>query len=63
MKLNAYLTKHDISERKFGECIGYSQASVNRYCNGRVPEPEAMRRILEVTNGEVTPNDFYAEAA
>ena len=63
MKLKAYLAKNEISERVFGERIGTSQASVNRYCNGRVPEPETMRKIIEVTGGEVTANDFYAQEA
>ncbi len=63
MKLRSYLEKNGISERAFADRIGCSQASVNRYCGERIPEPDTMRKIIEITGGEVTANDFYAQEA
>lgn len=63
MTLRQYLNEQQLSERAFAEKIGVKQATVNRYCAGRVPQPEVMRKITEITSGQVTANDFFAEAA
>ncbi len=57
--LAAYLADRKISEEAFGRAIGVSQAAVNRYKRGRVPEPPVMRRIISETEGKVTANDWY----
>jgi transcriptional regulator with XRE-family HTH domain len=63
MKLRQYLDEQNLSERVFAEKIGVKQATVNRYCAGRIPQPDVMRKIVDVTGGQVTANDFFAEAA
>ena len=39
--------------------IGATQAAVSRYANGkRTPRPALLSKIVEVTKGRVTANDF-----
>lgn len=64
MTLDEWLILRNLSETEFAERIGRSQASVNRYRHGlRLPDREAMIRIIETTGGAVTANDFYREVA
>jgi transcriptional regulator with XRE-family HTH domain len=40
--------------------LGVRAVSVGRYERGtRVPEKRVMQRIIEVTKGQVTPNDWF----
>lgn len=60
MKLRDFLSARDMSEAQLGRLLGIGQATVNRYVRGeRIPRLEVMRRIVEVTEGEVGPADFY----
>jgi len=61
MKLKEYLILKKQSIEDFSLELGLSYAAVRLYVNaGRVPTPKVMRKIIEITNGAVTPNDFYA---
>lgn len=60
MTLDSWLLAQRISEIEFGLKIGRTQASVNRYRRGlRIPDVGTMRKIVAVTQGAVTANDFY----
>jgi hypothetical protein len=64
MGLQEYLTTNSTSRADFAQKIGVSVESVRRYLNeGRVPEPAVMYKIIEVTDGLVTANDFFGIAA
>lgn len=65
MKLGNWLRENDQTMAAFAARVGVSNASViAKYVNGhRIPKPEIMRRIEIATGGQVTPNDFFAEAA
>ncbi len=39
--------------------LGVRQPSVNRYLKGQVLVPPVMQRLIDVTGGEVTANDFF----
>lgn len=59
MQLADYLKANGISDEDFGDAIGVSRQSVHRYkMFGRFPEKPILARIVEVTAGAVTPNDF-----
>jgi transcriptional regulator with XRE-family HTH domain len=59
MDLKAYLDARGLSDTQFAVEIGVSLEAVRRYRQGaRFPKPSVMRRIMEVTKGAVTPNDF-----
>jgi transcriptional regulator with XRE-family HTH domain len=45
----------------FADRLGVSVQAVHRYLNGeRLPRPDVMVRIAEITGGAVKPNDFYS---
>ena len=64
MNLASYLEKNDLTATAFAAQIGVAIATVTRAARGEImPSPETMKRIMEATNGKVTPNDFYGDAA
>jgi len=62
-KLKNILKKENITISEFAELIGESHPrNVYRYLRGDeyvVPRPDKMELIYILTNGEITPNDFY----
>lgn len=65
MTLEQYLSKPDrkISHASFGESVGVTQATINRYVRGeRFPSPEMIAKIQSATGGEVTVTDWYSAA-
>lgn len=63
MKLSSYMTEKGIQPRELAEMLGdASESGVRKWMYGeRVPRPEQMRRIAEITSGKVQPNDFILE--
>lgn len=39
--------------------IGCAAVSIDRYCGGRLPSRAILQRIIDATNGDVTPNDWF----
>ena len=59
MKLSTFLDRAAIKPSEFARQIGVPRQTLHRYLAGeRTPRSEILHRIREVTNGEVTPNDF-----
>lgn len=66
MKLAQYLTDKKMSPEQFAAEMGSVSASgIRKWLYGeRVPRPDQMRKIADLTGGLVEPNDFImAEAA
>lgn len=60
MKLRQYRDTHNLTLAQMAEQVGVSEVSMSRYERGdRMPRPEVMRKIGEVTGGAVRPNDFF----
>lgn len=60
MRLDRYIDTHGFTRQQFADAIGCEQPTVSRFITGaRMPNPDLMRKIADVTNGEVTPNDFF----
>ena len=60
MTLKDYLTTNGLKSAEFATDIGVTVQSLYRYANGeRIPAPDVMKKISEVTNGAVTANSFY----
>ena len=61
MKLRTYLNDHRITTAAFGRAAGVRlRSTMQRIVNrGAIPRPDLMRKIYVLTNGVVTPNDFY----
>ena len=63
MRLATYLSANQISVEDFASLLGEVSASgVTKWVRGeRVPRPDQMRRIAELTGGQVKPNDFILD--
>tara|TARA_R110000744_G_scaffold138706_8_gene249593 strand:+ start:9596 stop:9802 length:207 start_codon:yes stop_codon:yes gene_type:complete len=65
MKLSAWLKQNDMTHHQFFEKskLQNAQFSIHalaKWCNGsRIPRQTEMAAIHGMTNGEVSPNDFY----
>lgn len=60
MKLEKYLDQAGLSAGKFGRLGGWADETVRQWANGgRIPRYAQMMRIVELTDGEVQPADFY----
>jgi transcriptional regulator with XRE-family HTH domain len=60
MRLDDYLKSAGKTPTSFAEEIGVSLQSVYRYTKGeRIPGAEVMKKIKEITKGQVTANSFY----
>ncbi len=60
MKLETYITLQNQTAKEFGDLIGVSRVSIERYKSGtRIPSRRVLIEIERVTNGAVQPNDFY----
>jgi hypothetical protein len=60
MKLASFMTENSLGPADMAARVGDASASgVLKWMRGeRTPRPEQMRRIFEVTEGAVSPNDF-----
>jgi transcriptional regulator with XRE-family HTH domain len=60
MKLKTYLTEESIGVTEFARRLGVSRQTIHRYlASRRYPNAKHLRRISEVTDGQVLPNDFF----
>jgi hypothetical protein len=63
MQLAAYMEEKSLDDEAFAELIepGLSPWTVRKWrYRQRIPRPEMQRRIMQVTDGKVTPNDWMA---
>lgn len=59
MRLDSYLEKNGISVESFAADIGVHRTSVYRFISGvAFPRASTIQRIIEITGGKVTANDF-----
>jgi transcriptional regulator with XRE-family HTH domain len=57
MKLRTYREENGLTLAQMADKVGVSEVSMSRYERGdRMPRPEVMRKIGEVTGGAVRPN-------
>ena len=60
MKLASYIASNGLNDTTFAAKIGRTPSSVSRIRRGLVtPDPKTVFCIFRVTEGQVTPNDFY----
>ena len=59
MKLSDYMKMAGETQASMGRKLGVDRATVNRYVrNNSRPEWPIMDRLVEITQGAVTPDDF-----
>nr|DAY65764.1 MAG TPA: helix-turn-helix domain protein [Caudoviricetes sp.] len=62
MKLCEYLKEKKMSQADFAKKIGVTQGIISYYINGRgMPTRKNMRKIINITGGMVTADDFCFE--
>jgi transcriptional regulator with XRE-family HTH domain len=60
MTLDRYMAAHGLDAAAIAHQIGVSSEAVRKWLRGeRIPRPEYMRRIGEITGGQVAPASFY----
>lgn len=60
MKLKKYLETNKISQYKFAGVMNTSTANVARWTNDKcIPSLRHLKKIKEITGGQVTIVDFY----
>lgn len=60
MKLKEFIENNRITQIELAEMLGVHASAICHYVNGkRIPEPDIMRAIKNLTNGQVSANDFY----
>lgn len=60
MNLKEYFEKKSLSQVSFAKKIGISKAHICNILKGkRTPSLALMRRIIEITKGEVTVGDLF----
>ena len=60
MKLYEWRKKENKTQQEVADALGVFQSVIQKWESGEtIPRPESMQKIVEYTNGEVQPNDFY----
>lgn len=60
MRLDEYLKARGLTHRNFADLVGCEQPTISRFvARTRIPSAALMQRIMAVTNGEVTADDFF----
>lgn len=58
MKLSDYLKRHKIDRKEFAEAVGVDRVSVYRWETGKSFPIRHLSKIVALTDGKVTANDF-----
>ncbi len=63
MTLDQYMRTNSVHEAELAEKLACSVGAVRKWLSGeRLPRPEQMQKIVNITDGQVTANDFYGIA-
>lgn len=59
MRMEVYREKHGLSRSEMGRRIGVAHTTIARWeCGDMLPDGDMLLRIVEATQGEVSPNDM-----
>ena len=60
MQLKTYMEKNKWTVLGFAKALGVARYTLQRYLHqGRLPPPKVLEKLHALTNGAVSPNDFY----
>ena len=58
--LDKWIINNSLSRQLFAKKINISTATLSRYLSGdRIPKQEIMEKIVKITRGSISPDDFY----
>lgn len=63
MRLGDWLHRQQMTRESFGELVGVHHSAVTKWVHGRMPRREHLIKIGQVTNGQVTADDFVEDEA
>jgi len=59
MGLNEWMNKVGMTDGEMAAKVGCSRSAISRYRSGeRMPRPETLIKLVDVTNSDVSPMDF-----
>jgi len=59
MTLGEYMSAHQMTDQKMSDAVGVSRSAITQYRLGsRMPRPDIMLRLVEVTGSKVSPVDL-----
>ncbi len=62
MKFSNWRTDNGLTQREAAIALGVHEITVARWeCGDRFPNPQMQGRILDLSEGAVTPNDWMAQ--
>ena len=60
MQLEKWIEEENKTQQEVAEALGTTQGCVSRWCAGTaIPRPKMMTKIIDLTSGKVTANDFF----
>jgi transcriptional regulator with XRE-family HTH domain len=64
MTLDQYLTRNKMTATEMAQILGRAISTVTRIRKGEIkPDYSTIQEIVDVTEGRVTPNDFFVMPA
>lgn len=64
MTLKEWMDQEGLDQEGVASLVGFTQSTISRALNGATaPSWDLMKKLLEVTDGKVTPNDFVKQDA
>lgn len=64
MHLKKFMQRKELSTADVAQALGVTMFSVQRYLNaGRIPDPRIIVEIWKLSDGAVTPNDWFPEVS
>jgi transcriptional regulator with XRE-family HTH domain len=58
-KLKTWRRARRLSQEALGAQLGVSAVAIGRYEMGRVPEAAVLQKLIDLTGGAITANDFF----
>lgn len=58
-KLKAFRKSRRLTKQEMARLLNISPMTFGRYERGSLPQRDVMQRIIELTRGTVTPNDWF----
>lgn len=64
MTLDQYLTRNKMTATEMAQILGRAISTVTRIRKGEIkPDFDTIQEIVDMTDGRVTPNDFFVMPA
>ena len=59
MQLRDFRIKKDWTQQELADKLGVTQQAIGQYEKGRLPVDDVLKKIIALSKGKVTPNDWF----